>query len=824
MKAFLDVWLGSWLRDLRYGVNMLARSPAFTLSSTVCLGIGIGLATAIFAQFEASVFKPVPGIARPSTLFTLAAPVSWPDYEEQVAPDGPWAEATALIAPVPFVLAVGDAPTRLWGQVVTPNHFAVLGVGATIGRVFDPEDASASTHQIVISHRLWLSRFGGRTDLIGESIRVNGQSVTVLGVAAPDFLGAKPSTAVADLWITTAASETLARELGAVSARDRQARLFHLIGRLRPGLSSGSAEAALDTLARRSEELAGMPDRQGTERRVTLLPGGRVFPLRDQDLPALVALPTLLVGLILVVACVNVATLLVARSSARQTEIAIRLALGASRARLVRQLLTESLLLGGLGAGAAIVFVFGYHALTTRFIAILPSQMHVAWDIDARVFFAATVVAAVSAVLFGLIPALQASRVSLVPALKGGPTTSAGPARAFTLRHLLVLQQITASLTLLLLTGFIVVGFQRTQRTDLGFDSTHLLLVSLDPLRDGYTPNQTLTFHDQLPARLRQVPGVTAVSLAQIAPPGLRAGEAMMAVKAEMTPSAAVADNFTVARVGEAFFTTLGVPVLAGRTLREGETTAVAVVNQTLAAQTWPGESALGRSLEIGGRPHEVVGVVGDIGSAYALQRTRPGAFLPHTPDGFISPTGQSVLLVVRTVPGLDARTEIVRALRADHPNVTPFNVTTLEEEISQAAAVFRLAMAIYGGIGAFGLILAVVGLAGVTAYAVARRTQEIGIRRALGAPDRSILRLVLNEALILIALGTTLGLAVAFAAARVMAATLSAMAEITQTSLYDPVLILGAPLLLAGFALLACYLPARRSLRIEPLQAQRTS
>lgn len=820
VNAFLDVWLGGWLRDLRYGAKALLRTPGFTLAAMLCLGLGIGLATSIFAQFQASVFKRVPGVANPETLLSLAAPVSWPEYQDQLGPEGPWSEAAALIAPVPFVLASGDARERVWGHLVTPNYFSLLGVGATIGRVFAPATAEADADAVVISHRLWTSRFAARTDLVGESIRVNGRSVTVLGVAAPSFLGAKPTSAVSDLWITTSASRSLARELAAVSALERAKRSFQVIGRPKPGVTLASAEVKLDTLARRGEVLAGDPQRDRTERRVTLLPGGRVYPIRDQDLPALATLPAVLVSLVLLVACANVATLLVARAATRRKEIAIRLAIGASRPRLVRQLLTESLLLAGLGACVALLFVLGYWALTARFTAILPSQMHVAWEIDARVFLAAAAIAAVSAVLFGLAPALQATRLSLVPALNGGVTSGPGRLRILNLRNGLVLLQMTASLSLLLLTGFIVVGFQRTQRTDLGFDPHPLQLLTLDPLRDGYTPGQAVAFYEALPARLRQVAGVTAVALAQVPPPGLRAGEAMMAVKAEMTPGAAPADNFTVARVGAGFVETLGIPIVAGRTLGDREPGAVAMINRTLAAQNWPGENALGRSIDIGGRSHEVVGVVDDIGSTYALQRTRPGVFLAHSEAGFSAPVSQGVTVIIRTVPGHDATREILRVLREDHPDLTPFDVTTLDQEIAQSAAVFQLAMGIYGGMGVFALLLAVVGLAGVTSYAVARRTQEIGIRRALGAQDREILLLVIREALILIGLGTVLGLVVAFAAARAMAATLSTMAEITQTSLHDPALVLGIPLFLATLALLACFLPVRRSLRIQPLQA----
>ena len=421
VKLYLCDLLEGLGRDLNYGVRLLARSPGFTLAATVCLGIGIGLATSTFTQFKASVFKKTPGVGEPDALVSFQSPVPFPDFEEYRDLSGQFESAAAFLAPVPFVISSVDGrPERIWGHIVTPDYFRVLRVKASAGRLFGPEEMQPGATGVVISHRLWTTRFGANRDLIGGTLRINGQAVRVLGVAGPDFRGATPLLAVADIWLPTTAPTRIAPELQGDILRDRTVKTFLVTGRLKAGVTAASAEAALDGVARRIEEVNDEPDRQRGGRRVTLLPGGRVFPVRDQDLPKVSALPTVMVGLILVVACANVATMLVARAAARQREIAIRLSLGASRARLVRQLLTESVLLGLLGGAAGLLFTVGYHALLSRFLAVLPSQMLYEWQVDWRSFVSTFVVAGVSTVLFGLAPALQAARADITPALKGG--------------------------------------------------------------------------------------------------------------------------------------------------------------------------------------------------------------------------------------------------------------------------------------------------------------------------------------------------------------------------------------------------------------------
>lgn len=812
-------------RDARYGVRMLARAPGFTLAAAACLGIGIGVVTAMFADSQATVFKTTPGVSGPESLVSFQTPVSFPDFEDYRDNSGQFESACAFLAPIPFVLSTGRQPERLWGHIVTPDYFQILGVPAAAGRLFGAEEARPGCTDAVISYRLWVSRFGGRPDLIGSTVRINGQPATILGVTAWEFAGATPLLAVADIWIPTTSPARIAPELGGDVIHDRNVKTFQVVGRLRPGITVTGAEAALDALARRLEVAHDDPDRFRGGQRVTLLPGGRVFPIRDQDLPVVVAVPAVIVGLILIMACSNVATMLVGRGASRQKEIAVRLSLGASRARLVRQLLTESAGLALLGGVAGLVFTFGFCSMLGRLVSILPDQMHFEIHVDWRTFLAATITAGGSAVLSGLAPALQATRAGIVGALKSGATPGLRARGWFSLRNVLVVQQMAASLTLLLLTGFAVLGIERSKSLKLGFETGNLFLISVDPVRDGYTPLQAADFFSKLPERVRRIAGVTGAALAQSSPFGLNAGEAMMATKSEFAHGPELAQRIGSERVGAGFFETLGVPVLAGRTFCDSdqrETARLVVVNESMAEQTWPGRNALGQTLDLDGAMHEVIGVVSDIGTGFALGRRHPCVYRPDVPRGYAAPSAQGVTLLVRAERGADVPLLVRRELSAISPDLTTFNVSSMTEQVERMSSIFRMAMVLYGGIGVFGLALASVGLAGVTAYAVARRTHEIGIRRALGAQSRDILRLVLGEGVVLIAVGIVLGFAVAFSAIRMMSSTLSAMGEIMRTSIGDPFLLFGTPLLLAALALLACCLPAWRSLRINPAEALR--
>ena len=816
-------WLETFWRDLRFAARVLIRSPGFALSAVLCLAIGIGLTTAIYSNLQSMVFRFLPAVRAPNELVRFQTRMPFGNWEEIRNRSDPFRSLAAFMGPVPFVLSPqGGEPVRIWGHLATPNYFEVLGVRPLAGRLFGPEEERAGTEPAaVISHRLWQGRYGGAASVVGRAIRVNGQVVTVVGVAPRDFLGASPTLAAADLWIPTTAPTQVAPEL----TRLHQSRVpaFDLIGRLRAGRTHAQAEAALEPLVRELEQIHKDPGRERKERRVILLPGGRLYPVRDEDMPQALGLPLVLVALVLLMACGNVANMLVARGAMRRREIAVRLSIGAGRGRMVRQLLTESLLLAVLGGVAGLLFarweLDSYRSLS----AIFPGYLSFEWRMDWRALVFSAVATLASCMLFGLAPALAATRGDITSGLKPAAGVRLRARRWFSLRNILVAQQVAASIVLLLLTGFIVIGFGASASANLGFDYRHLYLLNVDPVRDGYDEERAADYIDKVRRRLAQLPGIDAVTVAETLPVAFTGVESIASAKVEMVGGPKSLGTIHSDRVGAGFFETVGLPVIRGRgfTTRDlSDDARVIVVNETMAKQVWPGADPLGRTLELEDRPYEVVGVAGDVRSALPLAPPQPGVYLPVTPSGFAAPSSQGLTVIARARPGFDAATRLRDEMRACDPNVTVFNVRRMEDLVGQVFYLVRVATGIYGTLGVFALVLACVGLASVTAYSVARRTQEIGIRVALGATRRDVLRLVMRESVGIIAVGGAIGLALALAVMRVLSSILNALAEATRTTAYDPRLVFGAPALLAALALLACYVPARQSARLDPAAA----
>jgi predicted permease len=813
------------MQDAGYGVRLLARSPGFTLAAVACLAIGIGLTAAIYSELRSTVFRPLPGANDAPELVRLLRPVAFANYEEFRDHSGQFSSVAAYMALVPVVIGDrGAEPQRVWAHLATPNYFQVIGAKAELGRVFGPEDRTPGAAQgIVLSDRLWRRRFGGDAAIVGRSVRVNGQPVVVLGVADRDFLGASPTTSAADVWIPTTAKPGIAPELAGIT--DRKITSFDVIGRLRAGITYAQAEEALDALVRRLEQIHNDPGKESQERRVRLLPGGRMFPIRDEDLPRTMGFPAMLVTLVLLMACSNVANMLVARSAARRREIAVRLSLGAAPARILRQVLTESLLLAALGCAGGIGFAFWFLRLIDSMRPMMPGYVYFDLRFDWQSLAFAAAVAAGCGLLFGLAPALRASRVEISNALK--PYGSAGlrARRWFSLRNVLVFQQVVASMVLLLLTGFVVVGWLRVANGNMGYETAHLYLVSLDPVRDGYTPERAQDFFDKLPQRLGRVPGVEAVSLAQTLPLAMLGSEMMMNAKVEFAQGTQGLGAMRADRVGAGFFQTIGTPMLRGREFTERDQTDDCrnlIINETMARQVWPRGDPLGQPVDLEGKTWQVVGVARDIRSAFPLAPTLPAVYRPVTPAGYAVPSSHGVSVAVRVVPGFDASTALRREIALIDPHLMVLGVKHMSDEVQQTLYVARIASFLYGGMGVFGLVLAAVGLGGVTAYAVARRTHEIGIRMALGADRGNVLRLILREGGVIVASGTIVGLAGALAATRAASAFVETVAEATSTTVSDPLLLLGAPALLAALALAACYVPAHRATRIDPVTALR--
>jgi len=817
--------LRSLAADLRYAARMLARSPGFTLVSVISLSIGIGMSTSVYSQFESMIFRRIPMVADPDSLVRLQSPVSYPNFEAFRDQSGQFQSLAAYMAPVPFVLTGGGKPERVWGHLVSPNYFEVLGVKPHTGAFFAPRQTRGAVPEAVISHRFWQRKLGGARDVMGGTLRINGELVTVIGIAPEDFLGASPMMAAADLWIPTTAQTRVAPELARGALEQRRVAAFWVAGRLRPGLGEHQAEEALEALARRLEQIHNDPNKDSKERRVRLLPGGKLMPIRDQDLPLVLGWPIILIGLILWIASANVATMLLARSAARRRELAVRLSLGAARSRIVRQLLTECALLALLGGAAGLGLAYWSNSTLDYFKPLMPNYVDLRLEISGSAFLFTFLLSVVTGMLFGLAPALQVTRTGLASSLKAGAAPMLRRYRWFSTRNLLVLQQVAGSLTLLMLTGFIVLGFQRTSTIDLGFDSRGLYLVSLDPVRDGYDTPRTLRFFDRLPERARQLPGVTAASLSQSVPLSMFRGETMMARNMELTEGQAVVRSLHRERVGAGFFETVGIPILRGRGFRppdQRDDPRVIVVNETIAREDWPGGDPVGKTLMIEEKTYEIVGVAKDVRSGFMMAAAERVAYIPMEPSGFANPTAEGVTLLVRGAPGVDVPDQVRRLIQASDPDLSVFSVRSMTEQVNQILYLVQVTTVTYSAIGLFGLVLAAAGLAGVTAYAVAQRTKEIGIRLALGATNGSILKLVMREGLIILGIGSALGMGAAFGIRRLLSAYMELIGQLTGTSASDPLLLVGAPALLAALAMLSCWWPAWRSTKVDPLVALR--
>jgi predicted permease len=838
-------YLSEWRQDVRYGFRMLASSPGFTAVAVISLSLGIAVITCAYSEINGLILRDVPGVLNPQELVALAAPISYPQYKRYCERSDLFSSKLAYVAPVPFGVSLDTRTERVWGHLVTSSYFRTLGVHPVVGRFFEGQQEKEST-DAVVSYRFWQEYLGSNAAVIGTTLRVNGQARVIIGVGPKDFLGASPGLFVADVWLPVSENLGGVPELANNALERRDLAMFQMIGRLKPGLTSEQAEETLDAVARQMERDYGDARRDQGGRRVVLVPGGKVLPIRKQDRPMFTEVLLLLGGLVLLIACSNVANMMFARAADRRREIAVRLALGASRVRLIRQLLTESMLL------AAVAGILGF-ILTVWLMHFasqgrMPYPMPITFDLNAdwHALLFALAVTCLTGLAAGLAPALQATHRDLAPALKDGSHIELRRVRGLGLRKGLMLCQMAGSLTLLLLTGFLGLGIQTTMGVQQGFDASNLYLVSLDPVRDGYSGLQTAVFFDKVLERVKRLPSVTAATLTDTVPVSVdgNAGAIFSDARADVANAKHWARKHVV---GRDYFETAGIPVLLGRGFRREDEAAEAnavIVSEELVRAYWTGEEVLGRRIEIDsdeasagfgvvpgtfdfrpgvlGKPRqvfEVIGVAKDVSEDFVASKKHPAIYFPLHSIDYAQPSLRGITLMVRGRPGADVLGAVQREISATDQNVTPFNGRSMTEQIAQYMYSLRSAAWTWNLIGAFGLILASVGLAGVTAYSVRQRGHEIGIRMALGAQKTDVLGLVMKEGAVLVLAGTLIGMALTWAGLRMMSGFFFSVASVKA---FDPVLLVGAPLLLVSVALLACYLPARRSTQIDPAAALR--
>jgi predicted permease len=667
---------------------------------------------------------------------------------------------------------------------------------------------------------------------VGQTLRLNGQLATIVGITPKNFSGALAFENPAELFVPTTAPAALAPELSNDVLQQRNAKEFLAIMRLAPGVTIESAEAGLDAVRRRLDQQdASTALRTDKGRQVTLIPAGMLVPIPRNLRPVLGGFFIALMGLVMTIVCVNLANMLIARGASRRKELAIRLAVGASRFRLMRQMMSEGILLSLLGGMAGFVLAYWLGVLNAHFSLATAASMDSDFTLDWRAGVFAFGLAIVCGIGFSVVPALQATKADVAPALKEGSALQLPCYRHFGLRNLLMVAQVAASLMLLLMTGFLVMGISKTSSVETNFDPNTMYLLSIDPVRDGYAPERAQALFKKLPERLKSAESVRNVALAAQAPFSILDEDDGTRVSAEdQRGSSPVQQTAIEETVGAGYFAALNEPILAGREFEERDQRTQAdgskavvlpvLLSQTAERRLFGNRNAIGKRIRDDKQSYEVVGVARDLKTGIGISQSI--IYLPLTRRDFVRPPAGGITLMVRSDAKTDALSGIRREIASIDPNLITFNVQTLGEYLEKSRSASRLSAQTYGGIGVFGLILAAIGLAGVTAYAVARRRKEIGIRVAMGARKAQVLRLVMREGAALVTVGTVVGFLGAMAMAKILSALTSIFAESLNVGTNDPRLLIGAPLVLAGLAMLACYVPARRSIKIDPLIALR--
>lgn len=808
--------IGTLWQDVRYGARMLVKRPGFTAAAALTLALGIGANTAIFSVVNAVLLRPLP-YQEPERLMLLRnAPVfldSGAESSRGLPPATEWLNWQSHAQSFDHIAAYGAfsggvnltggaEPERIEATEVTPNFFATLGAEPVRGRSFAPEEREPGKNRVaVISYGLWQRRFGGDEQMVGQTIWLNGKDFVVVGVAPAGLQ--YPSQV--DLWLPVAT--------GRERVISGSVLYYNVIGRLRPDMTLEQARAEMAVF---SQHLAEQSDRE----RPNFQPI-QVVPLAEQLIKEI--RPSLLillgaVAFVLLIACVNVANLLLARAATRRREVAIRAALGASRWRLVRQLLVESMLLALIGgAGALLLALWGMDSLLALSPAELPRFNEI--KLDGQVFVFALLISVLAGLLFGLLPALHGSKVNLSEALKdGGWRIPFGRSFRYA-RSLLVVSEIALALVLMIGAGLLVNSFIRLRSIDVGFspENTLTFAVSL-PAQKYDNAAKRAAFFQQLLERLQSLPGVEAVGAANVLPLNEKALMALLFTVEGRPQAASFRDQFANYLVASPdYFRSLGIPLVRGRPFSAQDAVGappVVIINETLARRHWPDEDPIGQRLSITGEetPREVIGVVSAIKNFRLTDDTHQEIYVPYQqvaipPRAVTLRASSDPLNLVNAV-----RTE-VQALDRDLPL---YDIRMMEERVADALAKQRFMLVLFGLFAGMAMLLAAIGVYGVMSYTVTQRAHEIGIRMALGAQGRDVLRLIIRQGMTLALVGVAFGIAGALGLTHLMTSLLYGI------SATDPLTFISTTLALSAVALLATYIPARRATKVDPMEALR--
>jgi predicted permease len=817
--------MDSFWRDLRYAARAMRRNPIFVLFVVLTLALGIGANTTIFTIINTLILNPLPvkdsarlvGVARTEAKSTSKSksslPMSYLDLKDYQSGNEVFSSLAGYTAPRTLTLATGAAPQRAFGELVTGNYFSTLGLKPVTGRFFLPEeDSTPGGHAVaVMNYATWQGRFGGTSDIVGKTLRLNNVVFTVIGVAPPRFLGVSLVFGP-DFWIPAAMSEQLLPGEMVHALSDRSQAQFEAVGRLKPGVSQAQARADVATIAKTLEREYPEADKGHT---------ATVQSIKDilyGDGSLLFGSLALLAvaGIVLLIACSNVANLLLARSAARQQEIAIRLAMGASRGRLVRQLLTESVSLGFVSgiAGAAI----GYAALQILW-SFLPADVSfnlIRPKLDGTVFVFTAAVSLLAAFLFGTVPALRASRTGVAEALKEEARTVGKSRKRITIANALLIGQVAFSCLSLIMAALFLRSIQHAYEIDPGFQTKHLAVFLTNPGQAGYGRAQTKAFYKEVRERVSRLPGVESASWSLNLPFW---GRLSSGVQIEGREQRSQADVITsvLNTVDLNYFETAGIPIDRGREftrMDQENSTPVAIVNEKMAHDFWPRGEALGKRIQLPGEKtmRQIVGIARTANYSTLGEPPQHCIYVPLEQSYF-----DAMILYVRSKGDpQQILIPVQRELRAAGPQVVANVIRTGQKIINDALFNARMGVGLLGVFGLLALGLASIGLYGIMAYSVSQRKREIGVRMALGAARENVLGLILKQGMSLVLAGVVIGLLAALVTGRFLSRMLYGIGS------GDPISIAGAAGVLLVVALLACYLPARRASRVDPLVALR--
>jgi predicted permease len=823
--------------DLRYALRGLRKSPMFTIVALLSLGLGIGANTAIFSLMDQALLRSLP-VKQPEklVLFSAKGPrrgqvntsygdvytFSYPMYRD-FRDHNPVFSGVLARFPISFSMSWHDQTERIYGDLVSGNYFDVLGVHAAIGRAFLPEDDSTpGAHPVVmLSYGYWKRRFGADPGVLNQTIMLNAHPMTIVGIAQPGFQGVGVGEAP-DVFVPMMMRNQMSPLMN--DLENRRSMWLNVFGRLKAGVSRQQAEAAMNTFWKPILELEAKDlnfsqrvREQFLNRHLSLLEGGKGISSTSAQISAAIIVLMGMVGFLLLIACANVANLLIARATARQREISIRLAMGASRLRLIRQLLVESLLLALGGGMLGLLIAEWTGEALLKFLPSDPSMMGISSQPDGRVLLFALALSVITGILFGIFPSLQATKAELASTLKDQASGVVGGGLAhLRLRKSLVVTQVALSLMLLIGAGLFARSLYNVKNIDAGFHTDHLISFAVQPSLNGYDQERMRSLFERLQENIARLPGIRTSSMAETA---LLAGDNEdTSIEIEGYHAKEDEDmNVNENKIGPGFFATLGIPLLAGRdfTKADGAKAPLAViVNERFAKHYFGDENPIGRRIRFLREKDsvEIVGVIRDGKIVSLREKPLRCIYLPYAQAqiGYIT-------FYARTAQEPSAAAQMLRdEVRRQDPNLPIFNMKTMENQIDESLFMDRLVAALSASFGALATLLAAVGLYGVMAYMVVRRTREIGIRMALGADRREVLRLVMKEVVVLAAVGIGIAVLASLAMGRLI------QSQLLDVSARDPWVMAAATLALAVVALFAGFLPALRATRVDPLTALR--